>query len=85
MAIDDTTAGIFDNLIVTIYFHSEALILGINSAINARIVTFCFFRVRVLPASSCACLTLLSLVSQSPVNPPAIFRRHGGLPEGGSS
>ena len=28
----------------------------------------------------------MSLVSQSPVNPPAaIFRRHGGLPEGGSS
>ena len=34
----------------------------------------------------CACLPLLSLVSQSPVNPPAaIFRRHGDLPEGGSS
>ena len=59
---------------------------SIRSSSLPRPVPVPSIAVRVYADEFCACLSLLSLVSQSPVNPPAaIFRRHGGLPEGGSS
>ena len=67
--------------------------LGFLGFLGFHVLSFSLFPIPSYGGASFAgeflCLLAaneMSLGSQSPVNPPAaIFRRHGGLPEGGSS